>query len=195
MEAASTPRPDLRLIDGTTGEVIDTDLSRRVHELEYENRDLEDRCEGYRKTVDKQAREIGALTRKLAEEDGIDNHSQGADIKWLIDLWREGSGHLKAKAGKQRIKMVKARVSDGFAIKAEPPETEPTLELAVIGLCAYPYRVFDKRFPTGRPSDRDDDLSAALKDEKHVESLSRLGWRARKEGWTPEGGWPEEEGK
>ena len=162
---------------------------RRIHELEYELRDRDDRCEGYRKTVDKQAREIGALSRKLADEDGVENHPAGTDITALIDLWRGGTGHLKAKAGKTRIKMVKARLADGYPLKADD---EASLELAVIGLCSHPYRVFDRRGRTGRPSDRDDDLSAALKDEKHVETLARLGWKAKQAGWTAEGGWPNE---
>ena len=186
--------PALRVVN-PDGELVSTDLTRRVHELEYENRDLADRCEGYRKTVDKQAREIGALSRKLAEEDGVEHHAKGKEITELIDLWRTSCKHPKAKVGKARIKMVKARLADGFPLKADD---EASLELAIIGLAAYPFRVFDKRFPTGRPSDRDDDLSAALKDEKHVEALSRLGWKAKQAGWTVENGWPndnEGEGK
>lgn len=181
MEAATAPR--LKLVDPTTGELVDRDPDSRI-------RDLEDLNAGLRVTVDKQAREIGTLKRKLTADDP-EVHPQRAAIHKLIDRWREACNHPKAKAGTARVKLVAARIKDGYPVTSEEwLPSEPTLELAIDGLAAYPYRVFNRRYAEGKPADRDDDLTAALKDEKHVELCARLGYKARQAGWTLEGGWP-----
>ena len=139
-------------------------------------------------------RKIGSLERRMADEGLVENEPRGSEITWLIDLWKRGANKPTAKAGKTRVKMVKARLREKYPLKHDPGEPEPNLELAIIGLCAFPYRLYDKRYASdekvgGELPARDDDLSAALKDEKHVENLSRLGWVALKSGYSPEGGW------
>lgn len=173
------------------------DALTRIAELErqiandYARRDAEDRAEGFRVTVEKQAREIGVLTRKVAEGEDPQTHPKGAEIVALIERWKRGTDKPTAKAGATRVKLVKARLKDGYPLASEDElPSEPTLELAIDGLCAYPFRVYDRRLRDGKPANRDDDLTAALKDEKHVEEMARLGFKARREGWTLEGGWP-----
>ncbi len=187
--------PALRLVGDTaadtfpwpgTGEMLSfRDAHYRIDEQAEKNAALH-------KLVESQAVSIRRLEKRVAEDEDPATHPQGAEIVALIDLWRNGTGHKKAKIGVARLRMVRARIKDGFAITLdEGADPEPTLELAVIGICAYPFRVFDRRYRDGNPSNRDDDLSAAMKDEKHVEAMARLGFKALREGWTPEGGWPQ----
>ena len=180
----------------TTAEAIDRvrDTLKRVADLEreagndYARRDAEDRAEGYRQTVDAQARRIGALERKVAEEEDPASHPKGAEIVAVIERWRTGTGHTQAKVSADRVKLVKARLRDDYPIASEEPE--PTIELAVDGICAFPYVVNGQRMQTGKPSQRHDRLGIALAGGEKVEEFARHGWAARKAGWTPEGGWP-----
>ncbi len=155
---------------------------------DYDLRDAEDRAEGYRQTVDAQARRIGVLERKITEEEDPSAHPKGREIVAVIERWRTGSGHRMAKVSADRVKLVKARIRDGYPITSE--QAEPTIELAVDGICAYPYVVNGRRMPAGEPSQRYDRLGIALAGGEKVEECSRLGWRARREGWTPQEGWP-----
>lgn len=139
--------------------------------------------------IEKSGRTIGALERRLREESDPDHHPKGKEIRDLFDRWKLGANHPKAILGGPRVKLVKARLKDGYPIQGD---NEASLELAIDGICAYPFQVYDRRSAKGRKQDRRDDFELALKDEKHVESLARLGWKARREGWTPEGGWREE---
>lgn len=148
--------------------------------------DLEDMVRGQEATIKSQAARIGRLER---EREQLDNpaahHPRGAEIADLIERWKRGANHPKAAIGKARTKLVVARMKE-YPLSADEwlPEG-PTLELAVDGLCAFPHRRFDDRFrEPQKGSKRDDDFSVALKDEKHVEHLSRLGYRARKNGWV-----------
>lgn len=209
MEAALSLVPSLP--DDFSGEFTEANFQivmRRLAELEATVReqqseltkartrrsadDLEDELAGHLATIRKQSRALGAAERKLREyDDNPDTHPQGHEITELIDRWRVGTNKPTAKIGSGRVRLTKARIADGFKIRtSEGEDPEPTLELAVDGLCAYPYRVFDRRFAEGNRSDLDNDFSRALKDEKHVEELSRYGYRARKAGWTPSGKWP-----
>ena len=155
-------------------------------------RDNENRVEGYRLTVDKQAREIGTLTRKLRDEDDPHNHKLGTEIVELIDRWRDLC-HPKATVGRARVKMVKARLSDGFALGSEDHLPDhPTLELAIDGVASHPYLLYGKRQRAGPEANRYDDLKDALGDEPKVEESARAGYVARKAGWTPEEGWKDE---
>ena len=166
------------------GELLTTEQAvERVKGLLYEN-------VGLTKLTKKQARENARLEKRVAEDEDPMNHAKGADIVALFDRWALGSNHLKAKLGGPRVKLVKARLKDGYDITGDG-SNGATLELAIDGICAYPFQVYDKRNATGRPQDRRDDFELALKDEKHVEALARLGWKARSEGWTPEEGWPD----
>ena len=163
-----------------TGELISLpDAHARIKELhegkEAMKRLLEEREVKYRRQE-----------RQLQEEADPRNHPNGREIQELFARWQAGSGHHKTKLGLNRIKLVKARLKDGYPIKGED---EASLELAIDGICAYPYAVYDRRSATGRKQDRRDDFELALKDEKHVESLARLGWKARRDGWTPDHGW------
>ena len=164
-----------------TGEALTTEQAvERVKGLLYEN-------EGLTKLTKKQAKENAKLERQLDTEE-TRPHPKDNEFRELGKRWKDGTGKKQAKIGLQRMKMMRARHKDGFPITSD--EAEPTLELAIDGLCAFPYRVYGERFRQGKPSELDNDLDAALKDEKHVEALSRLGWKARQAGWTPENGWP-----
>ena len=154
---------------------------------DYALRDAEDRAEGYRQTVDAQSRRIGVLERKITEEEDPASHPKGAEIVALIERWRTGTGHHQAKVSADRVKLVKARLRDDYPIASEEPV--PTLELAVDGICAFPYVVNGQRMANGKPSQRHDRLGIALAGGEKVEEFARLGYKARREGWTPEEGW------
>jgi len=192
MEAA---RPNLRLVDPETGEIRSPDehaeaLEQQVRELQHQVRDLEDLREGNRKTIEKQSREIGVLTRKVREEADPTHHPQGAEIVELIERWMQAAGHPKAKVSDDRVKTIKARIREGYEITSEDPlPTHPTLELAVDGIAAFPFVVNGTRVRNGEPSHRHDRLGIALGGGEKVEEFSRLGYQARKAGWTPEEGW------
>lgn len=177
-------RANLRLVDPETGE---------VHHVDARIADLEDELAGAKKTIAAQNRIIGTQERKIKAEEGdpVRGDKEEAKFRALGERWKLASGKKNAVIGKPRLKLMKARRNDGFPI-TQPDDAEPmaTLELAIDGLCAYPYRVYDKRYREGRKQDLDNAIDSALKDEKHVEECARLGWKARQEGWTPEGGWP-----
>ena len=185
----------LHAVDGTNHTQVARDIRKGILIVDPTSGELAGDAEatilGLLKIVEKQARENAKLEKRVAEDEDPMNHAKGADIVALFDRWKLGSNHPKAKLGGPRVKLVKARLKDGFDIAGDG--TEPDLELAIDGICSYPFQVYDKRNATGRPQDRRDDFELALKDEKHVEALSRLGWKARREGWTPDGGWPREE--
>ena len=192
MEAAA----HLRVVDGTNhreiarqivkGECKVLDLSTGEAAI-----DAQDVIVGLFRTVEAQGRKIGSLERQIAEWGEPDAGPAGREITDLIDRWRRATGKTKAKIGRPRIKLVKARLADGYPITdPDPLPDHVTLELAIDGLAAFPYRRFKDRHRDGKPSELENDLTHALKDEKHVEELARYGYRARKAGWTVEGGWP-----
>lgn len=183
--AREVSKGSLVVMDPATGSVVATTA---------------DTIAGLWKLLESAGRTIGGLERRMAEEGLVEHEPRGSEITWLIDLWKRGCSKPSAKAGKTRVKMVKARLREKYPLKHDPDNPEPNLELAVIGLSAYPYRLYDKRYPNdekagGEAPTRDDDLSAALKDEKHVENLSRLGWQAIRDGYSIEDGWqPQQKG-
>lgn len=152
----------------------------RIAELEaaaandYARRDAEDKAEGYRVTCEKQAREIGALNRRITEEEDPNHHPKGAEIVALIERWMRGSGHTKSKVSADRVKLVKARLRDEYAVEQ--------LELAIDGVCSFPFVVNAQRKTEGKPSQRFDQLSHALKSGEHVERFAVMGHEARKAG-------------
>lgn len=163
-----------------TGELISIpDAHHRIQELK-EGKDALHRL------LEERERKYRRQEKLLEEEANPLSHPKGKEIVDLFERWKQGSGHPKALLGLNRMKLIKARLKDGYPIKGD---NEASLELAIDGICAYPYAVYDKRFAEGRKQDRRDDFELALKDEKHVESLARLGWTARREGWTPDHGW------
>jgi hypothetical protein len=145
---------------------------------------------GLEETIRLQAGTIGRLRRQVEQVDSIDTDPKGREIRALFKRHQKATGKTNTKLGKPRVKLVRARLRDGFPFASE--EAEPTLELAIDGVAAFPYRVFNRRERTGRPSDLDNGFDRALQDEKHVEELSRYGWKAKQAGWTVEDGWPEE---
>ena len=151
--------------------------------------DNEDLVEGFKRTVEKQSREIGTLTRKLRDEDDPAAHPLGRDIVKLIERWRDLC-HPKATVGKARVKLVKARLADGFALDSEDwlPD-HPTLTLAIDGVASHPYLLYGKRKREGSKANCYNDLKDALGDEPKVEESARAGYAARRDGWTLEG-WP-----
>lgn len=155
----------LRLVNPETGEVEERDSLIA---------DLEDQLAGYRKTCDKQAREIGALSRRIAEEDDPNSHPLGAEIVALINHWRQQTGHTNAKVSADRVKLVKARLRDGY-----DPDT---IALAIDGLASAPYVVNAQRVPEGKESQRYDQLKHALKGGQELERFANLGHHARKQG-------------
>lgn len=174
MEAAR-----LHLVNKATGEVVEQPRDDR----DYRISDLEDRNAGLVKTIELQARRIGNLERRIEEEEDPTSHPKGAEILALIERWKRGSGHPKAKTSADRVKLVKARLRDGYEISSEewlPPE--PTLELAVDGLCTFPYTVNGMRVKEGSASHRHDRLGIALGGGESVERFARMGYQARKDG-------------
>lgn len=144
---------------------------------------------GLNKTLDLQVRALGRLERQLDGEESLDRDPKAKHIRALFERYKTATGKKTVKLGKPRVKLVRARLRDGFPLSADD---EPCLELAIDGIAAFPYRVFNERRREGQPSERDDSFDRALQDEKHVENLSRYGWKARQAGWSPENGWPDD---
>jgi hypothetical protein len=163
MEGGSVSANPLRLVNAETGEVVEAD--RRVA-------DLEDQVAGLLLTVKAQSRKMGSLERELLKYDPKET-AQPDELAALIERWKWKTGHHKSKASKDRFDLIRARLKDGYTLQE--------LELAIDGLGAYPYRVYDKRFPRGRDADRHDQLSDALGSSERVEKLAKLGYYARKE--------------
>ena len=143
--------------------------------------DNEDLVEGFKRTVEKQSREIGTLTRKLREEDDPNHHPLGNLIVELIQRWMQATNHTRSKVSADRVKMVKARLKDGYTIEQ--------IEMAIDGVGAYPFVVNGSRVKDGQKSHRHDRLGIPLGGGEKVEEFAILGHQARKEGWTPEEGW------
>lgn len=188
MEAA---RANLRLVTEAgdfpwpgTGELVP------VTEAHHRILDMQDKLDGYKQTVDKQARDIGVLNRRITEEEDPNSHPKGKEIVALIERWRTGANHPSAKISADRVKLVKARIKDTYPIRSDDPlPAEPTLELAVDGICSHPFVVNGQRVRNGTAAQRHDRLGIALGGGEKVEEFARLGYAARKQGWTPEGGW------
>lgn len=195
MEASA--RPALRVIDGTNHEQVARDIKRGILIIDPKHgqvaADAADTIVGLLRTIESLGKTVGSLERKIKEE-ADPTLRANAEAKAVCERWKEATGKTKAVIGKSRIKMVNARAGEGYAYTSDDwlPD-HITLELAVDGLASHPYRVYDKRFATGRKADLDNDLDACMKDEKHVERCARLGYAARKAGWTLEEGWPEGE--
>ena len=154
----------LRLVNPETGEVTEWDSHVA---------DLEDRIAGLKVTIDKQAREIGRLTRKLEAEDPQEHHPKRREISELIDYWKQQTGHTNSRNSKDRFDLVRARLKDGYDF--------PTLRLAIDGLAALPYVVNAQRRSEGKPSQRYDQLTHALKSGEKVEQFANLGHQARRQ--------------
>lgn len=208
MEARLALVPDLP--DEFTGEPTPANFAivmTRLSELEAQTRelqsklmkaetrraadDLEDELQGHLATIRKQSRAIGALERRLKEDDDP-ALSSNAEANAVCVRWKLATGKTKAVVGKARIKIVNARHGEGFAYSSEEwlPD-HVTLELAVDGLASHPYEVYGKRYREGKRSNLKNDLKHWLADEYRVEECARLGYIARREGWTVEEGWPE----
>lgn len=170
------------VINTATGEIVE---APKTDDKDYRIRDLEDQVAGLEETIRKQARTIGALQRRVMEEEDPNAHPKGKKIVGAIERWKRGTGHEKAKVSADRVKLVKARLKDGYELDSEEwlPD-EPTIELAIDGICAFPYVVNGQRKRTGKPSQRHDKLKTALGGGEDLERFARLGWQARKEGWV-----------
>lgn len=166
-------RPNLALI--TSDGEISPDAPSYADAL-YTIRDLEDKVEGHEQTIAMQSKKIGNLKRQLQEDEDPNHHPQGAEIVALIERWRNATGHPKSKISADRVKLVKARLKDGYSIEQ--------LELAVDGIGACPFVVNGQRTREGTPSQRHDRLGIALAGGEKVEEFARLGHQARKQGWV-----------
>lgn len=175
----------LRLVGDTAADTFpwpDTGELVSFTDAHYRIRDMQDEIEGLTKLTKKQARENAALARRVAEDESVANHAQGAEIVALIERWKAATGHVKSKVSGDRVKAVKARLRDGYSIEQ--------LELAIDGIAAYPFvGTGGQRFGRGKPSQRHDRLGIALGGGEAVERFAVLGHQARQNGWTTEG-WP-----
>lgn len=165
--ASSFPWPE-------TGEVLS------ITDAHYRIRDLIDERDGLLKLTAKQARVNAQLERRVAEDESAESHAKGKEIVELIERWKVRCHHEKARTSGDRVKLIKARLRDGYST-AE-------IALAIDGLAALPYVVNAQRRPTGKESHRFDQLSHALKSGEKVEHFANLGHQARKQGVVT---WPE----
>lgn len=173
-------RTHLQLVNPETGEVHD---GPSYSDLLHQTRDLEDQLAGFKVTCEKQAREIGSLRRRIADDEDPTTHPQGKEIVALIERWMRGTRHNKAKVSADRVKLVKSRLRDGYPLTSDDEyPAEATLELAVDGIAAYPFVVNGQRVREGKPSQRHDRLGIALAGGEKVEEFARLGYQARKAG-------------
>lgn len=179
MEAA----PNLRLVGDDaassfpwpeTGEILS------IADAHYRIRDLQDERDGLLKLTAKQARENAALARRVAEDADPSTHPQGAEIVALIERWRTYCNHRNAKMSADRVKLIRARLHDGY--------TPEQIALAIDGLAAAPYVVNAQRRSEGKDSQRYDQLKHALNGGQDLERFANLGHRARKQGAVT---WPE----
>ena len=159
------------LVDPSTGEPVDAS---------YRVRDLEDQLAGMVTTVEKQARMIGSLERRVTQEEDIESHPRGSEIVALIDRWKARCRHEKARTSADRVKLVKARLKDGYS----PAE----IAMAIDGLASVPYVVNAQRRAEGNESQRYDQLKHALNGGQDLERFVNLGYQARKAGRID---WPE----
>ena len=164
MARAESTRPFLRLVDQATGELIETD--RRIA-------DLEDKVAGLQTTLGMQARKLGQYEREKAKADPRMDSRYG-ELKKIVNRWKRATGHEKSMISDDRLKLVRARLKDGYTIEQ--------IELAIDGLAACPYVVDAQRVRTGKPSQRYDQLEHALKGGAKLERFAVLGHKARKAG-------------
>jgi len=136
----------------------------------------EDTNAGQEATIKLQASKIGRLERQLAEETDPNRHPQSKEITALIDRWRVGTQHPKAKHSRDRLEIIKARLKDGYSLEQ--------LELAIDGIACFAFVVNGQRVREGKPSNRHDSLSLALKGGENTERFANLGALARKNGWV-----------
>lgn len=179
LHAGDFPWPD------DTGELVSVETATdRIRGMIFE-------LEGLVKLTRKQAKENAQLTRRIQQDEDPHSHPRGADIVKLIERWKRGACHTQAKVSADRVTVVKARIKDGYEIASEEwlPD-HVTLELAVDGICAFPFVVTGRRVREGTPAQRHDRLGIALAGGEKVEEMARLGYRARKEGLVT---WHEEE--
>lgn len=163
-------RPALALVT-EHGEPTIT-LSEALQRLEG----AEELNEGQEATIKIQAAKIGRLERQLREESDPASHPKGKEIQSLVERWKTATGHPRAKLSKDRFDVVKARLKDGYSIE--------DLELAVDGIAAFPFVVNGMRKREGKPSQRHDSLTLALKGGENTERFANLGHDARKAGWV-----------
>jgi hypothetical protein len=125
-------------------------------------------------TTRSQAKQIGRLEREVKRLDDAEvHHPQRKEIVRIVEVWREVTNHPNAKVSRDRIELVKARLKDGYNLDQ--------IELAVRGLGANPYVVNAKRSPTGKPSQRYDQMKHALSGGEKLEALANLGAQIAKE--------------
>lgn len=159
------PRPELRVLDGD-GELhnYETYGCPRCREIQAGDVQLlETRCR-------KLERQIKNLERDRDAERAID--PQRWEIKRLIELWKELTGHTKSKTSADRFDVVKARLKEGYSVEE--------IELAIEGIAAYPYVTKTGRAKTGEKRDRHDRLGIALESGENLERFANIGHEARR---------------
>lgn len=151
-----------------SGELISIETAiDRIRGLMYEN-------EGLVKLTKKQAKENAQLSRRIQEDADPMRHPKGADIVKLIERWKRATGHEKSKTSADRVKLIKARLSDEYSVEQ--------IALAIDGLACFPFVVNAQRKSEGKPSQRFDQLEHALKGGQKLERFAVLGHQARQAG-------------
>jgi hypothetical protein len=115
-----------------------------------------------------QAKQIGRLEREVKRLDDAEvHHPQRKEIVALVERWKQATNHPNAKVSKDRVEIVKARLKDGYTLDQ--------LALAIDGIGAFPYVINGQRVKEGKPSQRHDALSLALKGGENLERFANLG--------------------
>jgi len=173
MEAAR----HLHAVDGTNHEQVARDIRKGVLIVDPSSGQVAGDCEatilGLLTTVEKQAKEIGNLARKLEAEDPMEHHPKRREISEVIDYWKDRCNHKNSRNSKDRFDLVRARLTDGYDFEQ--------IRLAIDGLAAFPFVVNAQRRSEGKPSQRYDQLKHALKGGTELERFANLGHQARKE--------------
>lgn len=143
-----------------------------ISDAHHRIRDLLDQLDGYKTTCDDQSRRLGRLERRMAEEIDPMTHPKGKEIVDLIRRWMDATGHPKSKLSDDRVKLVKARLKDGFSIEE--------LALAIDGLAAFPFVRNGQRVSEGKTSERHDRMGIVFGGGESVEKFANLGAIARR---------------
>lgn len=166
----------LHAVDGTNHTAVAREIRKGILIVDPTSgqvaADAEATILGLLSTVEKQAKEVGTLTKKLEAEDPMEHHPKRREISEVIDYWKAKTGHERSRNSKDRFDLVRARLTDGYDFEQ--------IRLAIDGLAAFPYVVNAQRRSEGKPSQRYDQLKHALKGGTELERFANLGHQARR---------------
>lgn len=159
---------DLIVLDPSTGEPVAK---------------AQDTITGLLKTIETQGRTIGSLERAIRDEGDVEAAPNGREIRTLFERWKSGLGKTKPILTSDRVKAVRALMRAGYEYEQ--------MELAVDGLLSHPFLVYGDPRRTGGSGQRHDEFKSAFKGGAELERYANLGYQARRQGWSADGGWPE----